>query len=463
MPKRRRERDKPKCGPEATYDPNKRVLLSYGSDDEHVEAATTPVDAEPDMALDQSALANYQIAEYPEDEEEPGTTLGAEAELDTAPGPEEERSPVPAPREQRELDHAGGLVDNEERQRAAGKMPHATRSNRQRGAGKADTGQRVALGAAADEAEEDSNEEDYDSTTEAAMAYLESVRAERMGLPEVLAASRQVWDNHNDAEGEDDADNGYLVEDGTYIARSEPTAVATSDDSTDPQKAFTKALKDRFVLQRKHLHMKTTPAKLAELGDGYPTSLPAGNKGLRAEWHRILGSKSPMPAQLRAMNEDTIFNLLELLRNSYLLKGKNIKTVTSAWIWSLLGRLDDVGNMNNDQVYPLRELGKRVIFLQLHFFDPEAAAQLEALEQRDQSSAASSDGDLEDAANAGAGERRQSVTTSSQNVKTHHGKPTENTLATLDMILVVVGEVFGQRDLLDFRRSWTKVGEEAAT
>ncbi|KAM3421121.1 hypothetical protein BST61_g1534 [Cercospora zeina] len=437
MPKRRRERDKPKCGPEATYDPNKRVLLSYGSDDEDVEVAPPPVDTEPEMGVDESALANYQIAEYPDDEEEPGTTLGAEADLDTAPEHEGKRSPVPAPRERREPGYTEGSNEREERQQAAATMPHAARNN-------------------------DYNEEDYDSTTEEAMAYLESVRAERMELPEVLAASRQVWDNHNDEEGDDDADNGYLVEDGTYIARSEPTA-AISDDSTDPQKAFTKALKDRFTLQRKHLRMKTTPAKLAELGDGYPTSFPEGSKGLRAEWHRILGSKSPAPAQLRAMNEDTIFNLLELLQSSYLLKGKNIKTVTSAWIWSLLGRLDDVENMNNDQVYPLRELGKRVIFLQLHFFDPEAAAQLEALEKRPQSPAASIDVDLEDAANAGAGERQKSVTSSSQNVKNHHGKPTENTLATLDMILVVVGEVFGQRDLLAFRRPWTKGSEEAAT
>ena len=34
MPKRRRERDRPKSGPEALYDPNKRVFLGYDSDDE---------------------------------------------------------------------------------------------------------------------------------------------------------------------------------------------------------------------------------------------------------------------------------------------------------------------------------------------------------------------------------------------------------------------------------------------
>ena len=36
MPKRRRERDRPKAGPEAAYNPNKRVLLSYDSDGEEL-------------------------------------------------------------------------------------------------------------------------------------------------------------------------------------------------------------------------------------------------------------------------------------------------------------------------------------------------------------------------------------------------------------------------------------------
>lgn len=40
MPKRRRERDRPKSGPESLYDQNKRVLLSYESDDEEEEHAS---------------------------------------------------------------------------------------------------------------------------------------------------------------------------------------------------------------------------------------------------------------------------------------------------------------------------------------------------------------------------------------------------------------------------------------
>ena len=34
MVKRRRERDRPKAGPETTFNPHKRVHLSYGEDDD---------------------------------------------------------------------------------------------------------------------------------------------------------------------------------------------------------------------------------------------------------------------------------------------------------------------------------------------------------------------------------------------------------------------------------------------
>jgi hypothetical protein len=39
--------------------------------------------------------------------------------------------------------------------------------------------------------------------------------------------------------------------------------------------------------------------------------------------------------------------------------------------------------------------------------------------------------------------------------RTEEPLPSENTMATLDMIIVVIGEVFGQRDLLQFREAWT--------
>ena len=115
----------------------------------------------------------------------------------------------------------------------------------------------------------------------------------------------------------------------------------------------------------------------------------------------------------------------------------------------------DVGNMSNEQVYPLRELGKRALYLQLSFLKPEVAAQLEAAGQTGFSLDDDDDED-EDQKELGLDEAGRSSTAKP-------GSPghvvRENTLATLDATLVVIGEVFGQRDLLEFRQPWT-VGAE---
>lgn len=467
MGKRRRERDKPKYAPDGAYDPNKRVLLSYGTDDEDDEVATREVKKAAELAVNDSRLANYQMTEYPEDEGEGEVTVGAVTELAPSSGlkGKENTKPEPEQRIGQEGAEWEPILDKE--------VPRAVTFRQSRTSGKAretgdpETGQRLALGAAA--RDHDDHEEEYDSTTEEALAYLNSVREERQAIPEVLAATRQVLDDHMEDGEERDADNDCLIEEDTYIAR--PALPVPEADITDPQYVFTRVLRERFLMQRQCLQINNDAADLAELGDGYPTSYQEGNRKQYAKWHHVLGSRSPMPAQVRSISQDTAFRLLALLQEAYLVKGKNIKTVTSAWIWSLLCRLDDVGNMNNDQVFPLRELGKRVVFLQLQFCDPETAAQLEALEQQEQDTPAMlhPDTDADSGALEGAevdvhdGVDRSSDPLNAQPTKSHHAVATENTLATLDMILVVVGEIFGQRDLLEFRQPWTScVGDPEA-
>ncbi|KAI5364529.1 hypothetical protein Slin15195_G040660 [Septoria linicola] len=462
MTKRRRERDRPKHAPESGYDPSKRVLLSYGSDDEDVEAATHQVEKAAELAVDRSRLANYSTTRNRGDEEEGEVTLGA---IDTSAAPTRLTSmgtTAPAQHKQEE-DAATEVAELPVKGEPNAKSTQrGTANGRQPRASKFDTGQRQALGAMSNEYDEEYDDDEYDTTTDEAMAYLNSVRTEREAMPEILAAARQVSDNYNNEGEEDDADEYWPDDDDAYVALPE-VAADPVEDMTNPQNVFTKSLRDRLMLQREHLHMATSPTALAELGEGFPVSYEEDSNKSRAEWQRILGSKPPMPAQLRAMNQDIVFRVLQLLLDSYLTKGRNIKKVTSAWIWALLCRLDDVGNLNNDQVYPLRELGKRVIFLQLHFSDPEAAAQLEALEQQGHSPAAADDAPADEGNKSFNGTETEATTPSGQQEKDDQAGPSENTLATLDMILVVVGEMFGQRDLLEFRRPWTEAEAQAVT
>jgi hypothetical protein len=132
--------------------------------------------------------------------------------------------------------------------------------------------------------------------------------------------------------------------------------------------------------------------------------------------------------------------LLELIADSCLVKATDVNSITSAWIWSLLARLDDVSNLYNDEIYPLRQLGKKALFVHLSFANPEAAAGIEALEQEKETIASA-----------------PSSLPNGDEVGPDVG-PTANTQATLDMILTVVGQVFGQKDLLQFRQSWDVAG-----
>lgn len=67
--KRRRERDRPKAANDASYNPNKRVLLSYDSDEGPIEdeALVQVPQGHPQAEAD---LTNYKIVEYLDDEEE---------------------------------------------------------------------------------------------------------------------------------------------------------------------------------------------------------------------------------------------------------------------------------------------------------------------------------------------------------------------------------------------------------
>jgi hypothetical protein len=378
------------------------------------------------------------MTEYPEDEEERDEVkIGAKEDV------EKEQARQTDPVEEEAEPHITANGFNGHRQHS-GKDPV--------------TGQWTALGAPVD-----NGDAEYDSTTEDAMAYLNAVRAERENLPEVFTASRQVSDDHEEEEyAEDEADESDLVDGGTYIGR--PSSPTPEADETDPRHVFTQSLKTRFMKQRLQLHFSVSAESVAQLGDKCPITFPQGNNKAFAEWHRIMSTKSPVPAQLRCMEQEVVFRLLALLQKSYLIKGKNIKTVTSSWLWSLLARLDDVGNMDNDQVYALRELGKKAVLLQLHFADPETAAQLEALEQQEDASPSAHGGaeiPIEDDLEAIDSNPQASFAISrTKYAKTHHAKASENTLATLDMILVVVGEIFRQRDLLAFRRPWTPAETE---
>ena len=156
MPKRRRERDRPKAGPEALYNPNKRVLLSYESDEE-----VEDVDL---AATENHSLVDRAVPDYAEDLLD-DKEAQAEAEAESIHNNHEE-DPV---EEQGDADN--GYEDEKEQlhandttlwDRTVSKNIH--------------TGQWTALGSLSYQYEDGEEDEEVESEEEEAMAYLRAVR-----------------------------------------------------------------------------------------------------------------------------------------------------------------------------------------------------------------------------------------------------------------------------------------------
>ncbi|KAK5113173.1 hypothetical protein LTR85_010991 [Meristemomyces frigidus] len=433
MGKRRRERDRPKAALDAPYNPNKRILLSYASDDEQEEreeqeelpAGTGQPTAEDEVSAD------YKIPAYPDDEQEVANH-GAKDAVHALNG-SGEASEVAS--------EAAGEADG------GAIFSRGVTKN-------ISTGQWPALGSLSYQYDEDEDEDGYDSTEEEAMAYLRAVRSERQSLPEVLAASRSDGDEELYESGLGD-NRGYLSE-GTYVAR--PTLGPAMPDSAkttiEPQEAYTNALKKRFLRQREQMHSGPSKSGHASLDDIHPISCPPGNNKAYAEWNRLLKTTAPLPAQIRSMDQETVYALLAMIQKMYLVRGKDVTKITSAWLWSLLARLDDVGTMSNDQVFEIREFGKKAVLVQLSLHNPDAAQQLEAI-NGDSTADATGSSEIE-ITGEDLGEPKDGKETKVDIAAFVEQQSSfrQNTLATLDMVVYIVGEVFRQRDLLEFRRPW---------
>lgn len=281
-------------------------------------------------------------------------------------------------------------------------------------------------------------------------------RAERQSLPAVLAASRS--DEYEELYESGLGDNRGYASEGTYVARPAlgPTMPESAKLTVEPQEAYTNALKERFHRQRKQMHFGPSKSGSASLDEAHPVTFPTGNNKVYANWTRLLKTTAPLPAQIRAMDQETVYALLAMVQRIFLVRGKDLAKATSAWIWALLARLDDVGTLSNDQVFEIREFGKKAVLVQLSLHDPAVAQQLDAIGE-DAKVGAMESSEIEIAeADLEISKDGEHAEVDIATVNEDENNTRENTLATLDMIINIVGEVFGQRDLLEFRHPWPK-------
>lgn len=428
MVKRRRERDQPKAGPEAAYNPHKRVLLSYGEDDEPEQDAAT---------LEQPLPINYPVLAAP---------------VVTAPGAEPD---VGQHEQAARTSISAGNIDPATAPQNPARRPDQSSDTRKKTnahPGKNEsTNQKPALGSLSYQWEGSGDDQDGSLSEEnEAMAYLKAVRSERQGMPTVL---RAIEGSDRTADYDLGDSRGYFAED-CYIARPVLRPEAPKRTTVSAKEAYTDVLKRRFDTMRTRLrHESLVSGPKTSADNDKPVPQPSSGKKAYGECVDIVQKSSPSLSQLQALDQEDTLRMLELIQKRYFRRGETLGQHTSAWIWALLARLSDVGTMNNDEVFVLRDLGKRALVIQISFNDTAMAAQLEEL-SREESAWYS------DEANSPQDEGPQTAATAVADKTDAAGSSVtqmldpENTLAILDMIVTIVGEFFGQRDLLDSRRCW---------
>ncbi|KAK7739020.1 hypothetical protein SLS53_005918 [Cytospora paraplurivora] len=244
-----------------------------------------------------------------------------------------------------------------------------------------------------------------------ALAYLKSVRQQASGIPHLLVAPKSgpQLPPHRATDGlayDDDDDRGAghegdpidrsiyddglgdprgYYEDGAYTAI--PDNLYSSNNNNNPHDAYAdpeadedaaaneavrianayfNSITTRFTTLRQKLHLDPPPTALAALTR--EQSPHVGRFGHNSKtfpiWSARLQDTDPAPAQVAAMDKGAVFRLLRVVLGSKLLRrGTDLPERTSRWLWALLARLPDRGELDHMEVGYVRELGKRAALL----------------------------------------------------------------------------------------------------
>ncbi|KAK3310926.1 uncharacterized protein B0T15DRAFT_519887 [Chaetomium strumarium] len=304
-------------------------------------------------------------------------------------------------------------------------------SKPRQGEGKPDPtyGQRVAFPGLDDDEPAQVTDDDLEFEENGdALAYLRAVRQEASSVPHVLVAPRagpQLPPHLQSSEDIDRSiyDNGVgdsrgYYHDGAYTAMpSDSASVSSSEeeeaaeegeevDPADPdriaarsaalRKAYFASLTSQFLALRRLLHRDPPPRLVASLSRDHGTEV--GSFGAKSSTFRIwtwrIRYTDPLPVQVAALDRQSVLKLLRvILGGKFIRRGYELRERTSRWIWALLARLPDRGEMDYAEVGWVRELGKRAVLMMV------SIAQMEALREEvdgDLGGAVEGEGDDED-------------------------------------------------------------------
>lgn len=261
----------------------------------------------------------------------------------------------------------------------------------------------------------------------------------------------------------------------------------------EAQSHYHNLLRHRFLLLRSTLKCSPPASAIASLDDSHPISLPRLEIA-RKEWRRLVLSVDPQMVQLACMDLESVLAVLKITARmmSEVIRNENATQIRrmSAWAWGLLGKCRELGQLGTEEVGGIRDIGKRAVTI-LKRMREEAERQATA------NSYVEDGAQWDEASEADSGEDQGSeleetrIQPEEDTMDEHDSRMSDDmsaaeleaakaklqakllsvdsdipavdeyslaqyqTQALLDMIITVVGEFYGQRDLLEAREIWT--------
>lgn len=304
---------------------------------------------------------------------------------------------------------------------------------------------------------------------------------------------------------------GFFAQESAYVAPAVDTNKLQDVHSPSrleelypsAQVSYYNLLRHRFILLRSTLRCSPPAEAIRALDDLHPISLPHNAGAAHKEWRRLLMAVDPQMVQVACMDMDSVLEVLEILARmmSDVVRSEDPERIRriGAWAWALLGKCREVGQLATEEVGILRNLGKRAATILrkvqetennrsqetessvsngeaeedgLDGSAPNADQTTNEDEAQDASGSATEDipevkcDNLPDASSLEQAELEAAkaalqarLQNSDEPVATSASLDDDylvkQTRALLDMVITVVGEFYGQRDLLETREIWS--------
>ena len=158
-----------------------------------------------------------------------------------------------------------------------------------------------------------------------------------------------------------------MPEEGEYDGSPGPlTADQIAHNNALLRKAYYDSLTAQFLSLRTLLQQTPPPDLVAALPREHGTHVGSfGPKSLTFQvWTKRIRNTDPLPVQVAALDRHAVMKLLRvILGGKFMRRGHELRERTSRWIWALLARLPEGGQLHYGEVGWVRELGKRAVLM----------------------------------------------------------------------------------------------------